>query len=161
MKPKDKNNFGNWLSGFVDGEGCFYAPMITQHNKRKNIKGIAYVRDYEVPRVTFSIILRIDDEQILQKIKQFLQCGGIYYSYSNGIEAIQYSVIKHCDVALKIVPHFEKYPLRAKKRKDFETWKKIVMGIHNKKGGRYSRVEKIKLIRLMFQLKQNRKYIKE
>ncbi len=47
--PETDRDFGNWLAGFVDGEGCFYFKRVNQTNL--------------VP--AFAIKVRADDPSIL------------------------------------------------------------------------------------------------
>lgn len=56
-----------YISGFVDGEGCFCVSF----NKRKN--------DRIEVRLLFEIELREDDLEILERIKTTLDCGNIYH----------------------------------------------------------------------------------
>lgn len=113
--------FGSWLSGFVDGEGSFILRCITTAKKNPH------------PCAEFKIALRDDDSDILEAIKEFFGCGGLT-RYSNARSAVAnakpvmvYSVTDRDSNAEVIVPHFEKYPLLAKKRADFAIWREAVL----------------------------------
>lgn len=111
--------WGNWFSGFTDGEGCFYIGK----------------RDYKTPCTSyayhFHILLREDDKPILEEIHDMLGIGNIYnrpactrsgFTTQAGT-SFQVTAIKECAELVKL---FEKYPLKAKKRHDFEVWKQAV-----------------------------------
>ena len=117
----DRNHFASWLSGFTDGEASFTLALQT----RKNCKR----RD---PTARFFIGLRADDDKILHTIQSFFQCGYIHYSrkptskVNNAKPVCMFHVGRISDLMLKIVPHYERYPLIAKKANDFDIWKPAV-----------------------------------
>jgi hypothetical protein len=118
----DAEGFGHWLSGLVDGEGCFgLAWKPPSRNERPT------------PRAWFIISLRLDDFPTLRVIQSYWRCGTLavqrkkstrdhYTRKPSGI----FSVQAIGDVANTVVPHFERYPLRAKKAADFAIWKESV-----------------------------------
>lgn len=111
----DRDAFGYWLSGFVDGEGCFCLSW-----QRRNI--------FPRPKASFSIGLRGDDRGILETIRTFLGCGTPVRTrlHRAGNPVSTYAIATVSDLHAIIVPHFERYPLRAKKAKDFAVWKQAV-----------------------------------
>ncbi len=110
----DRNIFGAWLSGFVAGEGTFILSM------RK-----------KAPRASFAIVLRCDDAEILHLIQSYWQCGSIYTirrkknAHLHKPE-VKIEVFRHDQLENVLIPHFERFPLFAKKRRDFEIWKEGV-----------------------------------
>jgi LAGLIDADG endonuclease len=122
----DRNAFGHWLSGFTDGEGCFCLQI------RAGAGRLA-------PKAPFKIGLRQDDSPTLRLIQSFFGCGNLHLdkaSYRRHIckgrrDCLDYVVVKVSDLASVVIPHFENYPLRAKKRNDFEIWKRGVCHIQN------------------------------
>jgi hypothetical protein len=115
----DRDGFGHWLSGFVDGEGCFRLLII--HNKRPN-------RVYDVPTARFELLLRSDDEAILKEIRAFWGVGtlGMRKESVKSSAATRFYISSAVDLMEIIVPHFDRYPLRAKKRNDFAVWRRGV-----------------------------------
>jgi len=104
---------GDYVAGFVDGEGCFVI-VISKHGSKK--LGVD-------ARVSFQIELRDDDRAILESIQATLGCGRIYHlSYERygwkPHAKLMISPIQ--DIMTKLIPFFQKYPLRAKKRHSFE-----------------------------------------
>lgn len=104
--------FGHWLAGFTDGEGSF--------NILKNGKGARYCM--------FRIALHADELPILQEIQRQLGLGNVCLQNSpsqKGPRAM-WTVNRKAD-CLRLISIFEQYPLRAKKRRDFEIWKQAVI----------------------------------
>ena len=124
----DKDSFGHWLSGFVDGEGCF--GIYCYSNKRTN--------EFNPGALSFefSIQLREDDRDILEEIQRYFNCGHLAVGSRrkaraegkvNARDQIKFSCKKLSEILGAIIPHFDEYPLRAKKRGDFEIWKRAVL----------------------------------
>lgn len=111
--------FGSWFAGFTDGEGSF---QIIKRNRRSPCA------NYEC---RFSIQLRDDDRPILDEIRNTLGFGTTrdkpFYpgATCNARPLAEFYVCAVKDCA-KLAMMFETYPLRAKKRHDFEVWKQAV-----------------------------------
>lgn len=123
----DRDNFGHWLSGFTDGEGCFGLQL------NRPVPGCI------TPRATFKISLRYDDAAILHLIQSYLNCGRLHISRASSRkkhlskarkDCLSFDVTKTSDLTSIIIPHFEKYTLRAKKQRDFDIWKQGAIYIH-------------------------------
>lgn len=107
---------GDYIAGFTDGEGCFALKFRRDvRNERKN-KPVYFYWDIE-----FVIVLRGDDIEILEKIKETLGCGNLHKPNRRG--SVRFTVNNINDICSIIVPFFEKYPLRAKKKYDFILWR--------------------------------------
>ena len=66
---------GDYVAGFVDGEGCFYLTYRSEiryerPGKPKYFRWTPY----------FAINLRQDDKEILEKIRNTLSCGNIHFN---------------------------------------------------------------------------------
>lgn len=109
----DRNDFGNWLSGFADGEACF---SIVQYKSQGTFGAV------------FDVVLRADDAEILQLIQSFWNCGTIIArkAIKTSNPGCEYRVRRSADLKNVVVPHFNKHPLRAKKRADFAVWSQAV-----------------------------------
>ena len=105
---------GNYVAGFVDGEGCFY---IRHYEKKK----------YSCPE--FAIKVRLDDWQIICAIKESLGCGKIFRKQEKNRhnQAIGLLICRKEDIIKKVIPFFETYPLLAKKKVDFDLWKEAAL----------------------------------
>ena len=105
---------GDYIAGFVDGEGCFALKFRRDIKPERKNKPVYFYWDIE-----FAIVLRKDDEEIIKNIRDTLACGRISVNRSG---QVRYSVNRIDDLLDKVVPFFERYRLRAKKRFDFELW---------------------------------------
>lgn len=109
----DRDAFGHYLSGFADGEGCF---MLCWDGSRKDCR--------PTPKAVFQIALRADDEAILDLIQSYWQCGNLHrQKRHNGKLASEFHVNNLRQLTAVVIPHFDRYPLRAKKRFDYAIWK--------------------------------------
>ena len=129
----------HYIVGFVDGEGCF---SITINKNGEHLPEV---------RLIFEIELREDDEAILQQIKNILGCGNIYQldykRYDNWRPHVKYKVSNFSDIAGKIIPFFQRYPLQAKKQKQFEKFCRVAEMIRSKEHLTPAGIAKIKSIR--------------
>lgn len=123
---------GDYIAGFVDGEGCFVLKFHrdVRHERRGN-------PTYFYWGVEFAILLRWDDRDILESIKSTLDCGNISTAKRG---AVRYAVENKTDLVKKIIPFFEANKLRAKKLRDFELWKEAVMIIYRTKRKTLNRI---------------------
>ena len=108
-----------WVTGFIDGEGCFHVSIIKRKRRKSGWQVLLY----------FDIHLKKKDLPLLKLIRKFFGVGRIYLNKDNSISYIVTSV-KDLQV---IIEHFEKYLLITKKRADFELWSKIFYIFKNKK----------------------------
>lgn len=119
-KPVDAD--GHWLAGLVDGEGCFSLYV------RKRKRGPSYIRiDFG-----FKIALRADDWSTLVKARSVLGVRGSMYRSDkhrgpNGKPIAALQISKKSDIT-QVIRFFSRYPLRSKKRRDFDIWSKAFEG---------------------------------
>lgn len=111
-------SFGHWLSGFSDGEATFYLSAKTR------IGGSGW---HLAER--FAIGLRADDGEILHEIRAYLRCGRVIpiRKYGGSNPQLRFVVDAHRDQVEHVVPHFDAHPLRSRKARDFEVWRRGVM----------------------------------
>lgn len=109
---------GDYIAGFVDGEGCFYINFRRDVRHDRKNKPVYFYWE-----IGFAIAMRADDKDILEKIRETLNCGKVTVN-KQGSARFQITDIN--ELAGKIVPFFEKYELRAKKRADFILWREAV-----------------------------------
>lgn len=140
MSDKD---FSHWIAGFVDGEGCFFMAPVNRPG--------GY-------RPSFSVSVRADDSEIVQKMRDFLDVGTThFYRATSGSRVIRWSVQAQADCQ-KLVQFFERFPLRAKKRNDFEVWARAVEVAANLRSGRANNTDTYsKLRELRDELRAGRK----
>jgi LAGLIDADG endonuclease len=105
----------NWVTGFVDGEGCFHISLARNINSK---------REWHV-QACFNIGLHIKDKDLLLQIKSFFgEIGTILINKNRTL--VTYSVRSLDKIIRIIIPHFNKYPLITQKQSDFIIWKMIV-----------------------------------
>ena len=111
-------NFLNWLAGFIDGEGYF---GIVKQKKQRGALGYYYVPQ-------FMIKLRHDDMYILKEIYKVIGIGKVFeMNYQPPLNKQVKFQITSCPQSLKLIEILDEYPLRAKKKRDYEIWKKAVI----------------------------------
>lgn len=114
-----------YISGFVDGEGCFGFQF------RKDVR---HERPgsptYYYWKVQFMITARKDEQELFERIKEFFGCGNIYKQLD--IE-IHYTVTEMDDLKNIISPFFKKYQLQGKKKNDFILWAEAIDILHRNK----------------------------
>ena len=112
----DRAAFGSWLSGFTDGEGSFCLCWNKKQNKMP------------LPGCRFVIQLRNDDRPILELIRSYFGCGWLHMQKNHHWHpACRYDVEGAESHAQILIPHFDAFPLRAKKRHDYIIWKKAAL----------------------------------
>lgn len=116
----ERNGFGYWLSGFIDGEATFQLRKNKIRNGKEN--RLAFIR----------ISLRADDAPVLGLIQSYWQCGNIVYSDNsrsripNAKPVMSYAVASIRDLKFIVLPHLEQFQMFAKKKNDFAIWRKGV-----------------------------------
>jgi hypothetical protein len=122
-----------WVVGFVDGEGCFFAG-INPHPEMS--AGFQVLPE-------FTVVQHQRDVQLLYALKQFFGCGVVR---TNHAERMAYRVRAVDHLNQIIIPFFERHPLKSKKNVDFAKFRKIVQlmikGEHLSSDG----IEKIRAI---------------
>lgn len=108
-----------YVAGFIDGEGSFWVSIYRDETMKNKI----------FCRAEFSIELRADDRDILERIQKTLGCGKIYncnYQRYGWYPHVKYKVGRLDEISEKLIPFFEKFPLQAKKAKTFRYFKRII-----------------------------------
>lgn len=128
-----KNQFLNpfWVSGFIDGEGCF---SISFSIRQKIKLGI------EV-RPSFSVSQKNDKDlynvQLLNKFSSFFNCGFVRFSKKDN--TYKYEIRNITEIQKNIIPFFKEYALETSKQEDFLKFvsicNKISQGLHLNKNG--------------------------
>src|SRR6202165_5582404 len=102
-----------WVVGFVDGEGCFFVGINPPPEMASG---------FQVP-LEFTVVQHQRDVQLLHALKQFFGCGVVRRNHA---ERMAYRVRSLDHLNDKIVPFFEKHPLKSKKRVDFVKFRKVL-----------------------------------
>ncbi len=102
-----------WITGFVDGEGCFHVG-INPHSDMKC--------GYQV-LPEFTVVQHERDAQILHALKAHFGCGVVRRNHG---DRMAYRVRGKEHLLQRIIPFFETHPLKSKKRADFAKFRRIV-----------------------------------
>ena len=117
--------FNWWLTGFIDGEGCF------RIHKEKS--GGYYA-------CHFTLKVRDDEQDILKEIVQRTGIGHLKrdINRSGNSRPCLVWVVHSKAECIKLVDFIDRYPLRAKKRRDYAIWREAVLHwVAMKKGSRW------------------------
>jgi hypothetical protein len=107
-----------WITGFVDGEGCFSIHFVRQP-ERANRKG--YRTGFQVAH-GFVVTQGAKSAKCLHMLNDFFGVGRVYQNrrFDNHKEHLfQFIVSKRIDLLRTIIPFFQQYPLRTSKESDF------------------------------------------
>ena len=119
------------ISGFVTGEGCFYA---------ESGRDPKYRLGHRI-RLAFCIEVKADDLEVLQAVQSQLGCGNIYsldfgryqqYAAKNWRPHVKYRVSNFRDIHNRVIPFFKRHPLYGTKRKAFDVFTQIAEAMQAK-----------------------------
>lgn len=122
-----------WITGFVDGEGCFHVG-ISAHAEMTT--------GYQV-LPEFTVVQHERDVQVLHALKDYFGCGVVRVNHG---DRMAFRVRKLKDLLDVIAPFFMKHPLKTKKNVDFRKFRTVLLrmekGMHLTSEG----IEEIRLI---------------
>src|SRR3989338_6999779 len=95
-----------WVVGFVDGEGCFYIGINAHPEMTAGFQVLP----------EFTVVQHKRDIQLLHALKTFLGCGVVR---TNHEDRMAYRVRSLQHLSERIIPFFERHPLKSKKNIDF------------------------------------------
>ena len=102
-----------WITGFVDGEGCFYVGI----NPHKEMTAGFQV----LPE--FTVVQHKRDVQVLHALKAYFGCGVVRVNHG---DRMAYRVRGQKDLNERIVPFFVKHSLKTKKNVDFIKFRHVI-----------------------------------
>jgi hypothetical protein len=108
--------FLNWFAGMLDGEGFFFVQFYQHKNGALPLT------------LRVEITLRDDDLAVLEHIQQKTGFGQIYRRKARTATSCPQATWRvHKQECLPFLELLEKVPLRSKKRRDYEIWKKAAL----------------------------------
>ena len=115
---------GNYLAGFADGEGCFYVGV---HPTPNVTLGLQVIPEFHVSQNGERI-------SVLQLFVEVLGCGAIKRNASPSSRDKTYVLVvkRHNDLYEKVLPFFERFPLRSEKQQEFLKFAQVVEMMHRK-----------------------------
>ena len=115
-----------WVTGFVDGEGCFHVGINAHADMTAGYQVLP----------EFTVVQHARDAQLLHALKAFFGCGVVRTNHG---DRLAYRVRSQQHLLERILPFFEKHPLRSKKHVDFLKFRDVLLmmqkGEHLKDGG--------------------------
>ena len=135
-----------WITGFVDGEGCFYVGI----NK---IQGMT-LQWQVLPE--FRIVQHQRDIKVLERIKNTLGYGMIQRNHGDRFELR----VRKLEDLNNLIKFFEGNPLATKKQKDFLLFKEIIFLMNKKEHLTLSGLHKIAKYASQMNRQTKSKYLK-
>ena len=115
------NLHAEWITGFVDGEGCFHVGISTHADMTAGFQVLP----------EFTVVQHERDVQILYALKDYFGCGVVRVNHG---DRMAYRVRKLQNLTENIVPFFMKHPLKTKKNVDFRKFRSVLLkmekGVH-------------------------------
>ena len=102
-----------WVVGFVDGEGCFYVGINPHPEMRAGLQVLP----------EFTVVQHERDVKLLYALKAVFGCGVVRRNHG---ERMAYRVRSQQHLLERILPFFEKHPLKSRKRQDFLKFRRIL-----------------------------------
>ena len=106
-------NLSSYVSGFIDGEGCFCVSFQPSGRHRFG---------WEV-RPSFSVSQNADRAEVLYMIQTMFGCGFIRPDRSD--KTVKFEVRNVGDLVVKVLPHFQRFPLVSSKQNDVDRFTRV------------------------------------
>ena len=106
-----------WISGFVDGEGCFHISVLKHSDMSVGYQVLP----------EFTVVQHERDKQILFALKEFFKCGVVRRNHG---DRWCYRVRKLSNLTT-LCAFFDKHPLKTKKRIDYIRFRRITDRMSN------------------------------
>ncbi len=145
----NSRNLAEYISGFVDGEGCFSVSF----SKRPR-----FIVGWET-KPSFSVSQNHDRAEVLHLIQKHFNAGFMRRDFSD--RTLKYEVRRLDDLIEKVIPHFEKFPLLSGKQKDFLLFKKICLLMKDDHHTSLQGLKKIVPLAFKMNASGRRKYTKQ
>ena len=95
-----------WISGFVDGDGCFSISKVATSEQANRGNGTGL-------RFRFIVSQDKRSTDVLYALKKHFGCGTVYKSAGNMMD---FCITNRLHLRDKVIPHFVKHPLQTMKR---------------------------------------------
>ena len=139
-----------YITGFVDGEGCFSVTI----QRSKNVRlGIQVIPEFHVSQ-------HQNRTEVLLEIKRAFGCGYIKPNDARNPKDLTsvYVVRNINDLRSKVIPFFKKFPIISIKRLDFDKFAEVVEMM--KDGNHLEKDGLVKILKIAFSMNFNGKYRK-
>ena len=103
-----------WVTGFVDGEGCFHVSINPQPEMTVGFQVLP----------EFTVVQHERDVQLLYALKAFFGCGVVRKNHGN---RMAYRVRGKEHLLQTIIPFFMQHSLKSKKNVDFLKFRDVLL----------------------------------
>ena len=103
-----------WVTGFVDGEGCFFVGVNAHPEMTAGFQALP----------EFTVVQHERDVQLLYALKGFFGCGVVRRNHG---DRMAFRVRGKEQLLQRIVPFFDKHPLKSKKRLDYLKFRDVLI----------------------------------
>jgi len=105
----------HWVTGFADAVASF-----------------TYSRSGKQLSLYFAIKLSVVDQLLLEQIRDFFRVGKLYVVRPSITgRALTYFRVSHRHDLIRILEHFDAYPLQTSKQRIYEIWRDMVLAKQN------------------------------
>lgn len=139
-------NLDDYISGFVDGEGCFCVSF--QPSQRHRL-------GWEV-RPSFSVSQNEGRAEVLSIIRDRWRCGHIRPDRSD--KTLKFEVRNIRDLVEKVLPHFRAHPIVSSRKRDVESFERVCNLIYEGHHRTYEGFEQIVDLAIEMNASGKRKY---
>lgn len=136
-----------WVVGFIDGEGCFSAPVL---------KSPKMTLGWQC-QPAFAVAQSASSRSVLDDLVAFFECGKVYLNRrrdNHKEDLLRYCVNKRADLVSKIIPFFQRNQLRTTKQHNFNKFVRIIEMMEE---GRHLSAEGLAVIASISQTMNHRK----
>ena len=127
-----------YVTGLTEGEGCFCVSLAVRAKMRTGLEA----------RPSYSLSLNEKDQGLLMGLQEFFGCGWI--RQSRGDRTFKYEVRSVAELADRVVPHFEEFPLRGAKARSFAGFAEVCRMIGQ--GDHLVRVGMVEIVRIAYEM---------
>ena len=103
-----------WITGFVDGEGCFHVGINPHAEMTAGFQVLP----------EFTVVQHERDVQVLHALKEHFGCGVVRTNHGDRM-AYRVRSVKH--LLEHVVPFFVKHPLKTRKNVDFLKFRDVLL----------------------------------
>ena len=103
-----------WIVGFVDGEGCFHVGVARHPEMSLGVQVLP----------EFVVVQHVRDVKVLHALKQHFGCGVVRRNHGDRM-CLRVRKLEH--LAERIIPFFERHPLKTLKRQDFVRFRRVIL----------------------------------
>src|SRR5215213_6282316 len=117
--------FRGWVTGFVDGEGCFSIGFVRQADRPGRV---GYKLGYQVTH-EFAVTQGVQSIRCLHELHEFFRVGQVLQNkrYDNHREHLyRYVVRRRADLLGTVIPFFRRHPMRSSKQENFEKFARCI-----------------------------------